>query len=94
MNKANHKALGRYAYGGKIFLGECHQCGKEHYLTVDQVQEVVSNSYVTPKSSLRKFKTRIEVFQRALGTIMFSFAFISLANFVMDSYGLADFLIV
>ena len=68
MNKANHKALGRYAYGGKIFLGECHDCGKEHYLTIDQVQEVVNTSYIKPQPILRqKIKGHVAIFERAFG---------------------------
>ncbi|MCX6795779.1 MAG: hypothetical protein NT165_03610 [Candidatus Falkowbacteria bacterium] len=94
MNKANHKALGRYAYGGKIFLGECHDCGREHYLTVDQVQEVVSNSYLKPKTSLQRFRGRVELFQRALGTLMFSFIIISLADFAVEGFNLADAIMV
>ena len=49
MNKANHKALGRYCYGGKIYVGQC-QCGQDHLLDVDQLEEVIKNSYIKPKS--------------------------------------------
>ncbi|MEI8360910.1 MAG: hypothetical protein WCG01_02185 [bacterium] len=94
MNKANHKALGRYAYGGKIFLGECHDCGKEHYLTVDQVQEVISNSYLRPKTGLQRFKGRVELFQRAFGALMFSLLIINLADFAIESLNLVDVIIV
>jgi len=94
MNKANHKALGRYCYGGKIYTGLCDKCGKEHLMTIDQVQEVISNSYLKPKSNVQKFKSRIELFQRAFNTLLFSFMFISLANFVIDSYDVVDFLVV
>jgi len=71
MNKANHKALGRYAYGGKIFLGECHACGREHYLTIDQVQEVVNTSYIKPQPILRqKFKSRVAIFEKAFSMFL------------------------
>ena len=66
MNKANHKALGRYAYGGKIYLGVCNECGREHYLTVDQVQEVINNSYIKPRTGLQqKIKGRVAVLEKA-----------------------------
>ncbi len=66
MNKSNHRALGRYAYGGKICLGVCNDCGREHYLTIDQVQEVVNNSYIKPRTGWQqKFKGRVAVFEKA-----------------------------
>jgi len=34
MNKSNHKAVGRYCYGGKIYVGQCEHCGDEHHLTI------------------------------------------------------------
>ena len=46
MNKANHKAIGKYCYGGKFYAGDC-ACGREHYLTAEQLKELSENSYFT-----------------------------------------------
>jgi len=54
MNKTNHKAVGRYCYGGKIYLGQC-DCGRDHLIDVDQLQELMNKSFVKPKSPVAVF---------------------------------------
>jgi len=71
MNKANHKALGRYCYGGKIYTGLCPKCGTEHLVTIDQVQEIINNSYLQPQSKLQqKFKGRVAVLEKAFSLFL------------------------
>jgi len=71
MNKSNHKALGRYCYGGKIYAGICPKCGQEHLLETDQVQEIVNNSYIAPQSKFQQaFKGRL--MQKVIGTFIFT----------------------
>jgi len=71
MNKSNHKALGRYCYGGKIYIGQCAKCGHEHLLETNQVQEVINNSYITPHLSLgMKLKGRIGVLEKAFSFLL------------------------
>jgi hypothetical protein len=66
MNKSNHKAVGRYCYGGKIYAGQCPHCGGEHHLTIEQTQELINGSYVQPQTKLQqKMKSRVAVMQRA-----------------------------
>jgi len=70
MNTTNHKALGRYCYGGKIYLGQCKDCGQEHYLDVREMQEAINNSYLQPQSKLQQKLGRVAILAKA-----FSFLF-------------------
>lgn len=44
MNKSNHKAIGRYCYGGKFYAGDC-PCGKEYYVSQEQLEQLANNYY-------------------------------------------------
>ena len=71
MNKSNHKAVGRYCYGGKIYVGQCSNCGGEHHLTIEQVQELVNSSYIRPQTKLQqKIKGRVAVLQKAFSLFL------------------------
>lgn len=45
MNNFNHKKIGRYCYGGKVYAGQC-ECGREILLDVATTKELVKNSYI------------------------------------------------
>jgi len=48
MNNSNHKTIGRYCYGGKIYAGQC-DCGHEILIGVEQLKDLVNKSYVKPR---------------------------------------------
>ncbi len=71
MNKSNHKAVGRYCYDGKIYVGQCAHCGGEHHLTIEQVQELVDNSYIRPQTKLQQtMKGRVAILQKAFSLFL------------------------
>jgi hypothetical protein len=47
MNNFNHKSIGRYCYGGKIYAGQC-DCGHDILIGVEQLKVLVEKSYVKP----------------------------------------------
>jgi hypothetical protein len=70
MNQSNHKALGRYCYGGHIYAGQCSKCGYEHLLTADQAQEMINNCYLAPQTKLQQaMKGRIAAFQKMMAIL-------------------------
>ena len=71
MNKVNHKTIGRYCYGGKIYVGQCSHCGGEHFLTVEEVQGLVNKSYIRPQTKLQqKLKSRVAILQKTFSLFL------------------------